>query len=103
MVSRGHISYLGNILETLSLSWYLDMTRGELIPQCLCQQLAGSRYRADRLLGTGLCPKAKMRKYSLAYGKGEMEEAGGKQDWKNGKGTGRKGEGISLRERGQME
>lgn len=50
-----------------------------------------------------MCPKAKMRKYSLAHGKGEMEEAGGKQDWKNGKGTRIKGEGISLRERGEME
>lgn len=90
------------VLKSLSLSGFVGKTRGELIPQCLCLQLARSLYRAGGILGTGLCPKAKVRKYSSAHGKEEMEIAGGKQDWKNGKGTDRKGEGISLRVRGEM-
>lgn len=55
-----------------------------------------------QVLGTGSCPKAKVRKHSSAPGKGEMQEAGGKQDWKNGKGACRKGERISHGERGKM-
>ena len=76
MVSQGHICPR-MVLETLSLSGYMGETRGDLIPQRLCLQRARSLCRVGRVLGTDLCPKAKVRKYSLSPGKGEMEEAGG--------------------------
>lgn len=99
----GHIC-LRMVLETLSLSGLVSKTRGELVSQGLSLQLARPLYKAGRILGTinSLCPKAKVRKYSSAHGKGEMHSAGGKQDWKSGKRMGRKGEGLNLRERGEM-
>lgn len=57
------------VLETLSLSGEMCKTRGELTPQGLGLQPAASLCsKAGRVLGTGLCPKAKVRKYSSAPG-----------------------------------
>lgn len=40
MVSQGHISFLGMVLETLSLSGYVGKIRGALFPQRLRLQPA---------------------------------------------------------------
>ena len=65
-----------------------------------CSQLDLSRGQA--ILGTGLCPKAKVSKLQFSSWEGGDGGARGEQDWTNGKGAGRKGERISHGERGEM-